>query len=90
MRDEEVPDYGLECLAVGRDVICIHGRNDDAGVGHFRGKSAVLADDADDARSDLFREQISSEVSGRFVRCPSLPYSVLSSVSWIIIPEVHS
>ena len=53
VRDEQVPDDGLERLGVRRDVGGVDGRHDDAGVGHLGGVAAVPADDADDRRADL-------------------------------------
>ena len=53
MRHEQVPDDGLERLAVRRHGVRIHGRHDDAGVGDRRRVAAVAADDADDGGADL-------------------------------------
>jgi hypothetical protein len=55
MRNPEVPDDGLESLAVRRDIARVDRGNDDAGVGGRGGIAAVLAEDPDDPGADLFR-----------------------------------
>ena len=44
MRDQQVPDNGLEGLGVGRDGLRVDGRDHDAGVGDLRGVAAVATD----------------------------------------------
>ena len=56
MGDEEVPDDGLEGLAVRGDVGRVDGRDDDAGVGDFGGVTAIFADDGDDVGTDVLGE----------------------------------
>src|ERR1700683_2224513 len=56
MRYHQVPDNCLKCLRVGGYVRRIHGRDEDAGIGHGRGESAVPPDDADDFAANLFGE----------------------------------
>ena len=47
MRDEEMPDHGLESFGVGRDVVWIYCRHDHACVGDLSRVAAILADDSD-------------------------------------------
>lgn len=47
MRDDEVPDHGLEFFGVGRDRIRGDGGNDEAGIGYLRGVAAVASNDAE-------------------------------------------
>ncbi len=56
MRYQEVPHDCLEGLTVGRDVVCVHGRNHHARVGDLCRVSAIAPDDAHDAGPDLSGE----------------------------------
>src|ERR1700685_4521368 len=54
VRDEQVPDDGLEGFGMRSDVGGIDGGDEDAGVGDGGGVASVAADDADDFCADGF------------------------------------
>ena len=55
MRDQEMPDHGLEGLGVRRDCGRVYDRDDDAGVGDLCSVAAVAADHSADFGADLAR-----------------------------------
>src|SRR4051794_4250261 len=48
MRHKQVPDNPLESFGMGSNVGGVYSGNDDADVGHLRGKASITAHDADD------------------------------------------
>ena len=56
MRDEQMPHDGLKRLRVRRDVLRVHGGNEDARVGRLRGVAPVAAHDAEHRRAGLLRQ----------------------------------
>src|SRR2546425_10763381 len=70
MRDEAVPDHGLERLRVRGDESGIDGRHDDDVVADFLRVAAVAADDAEDFHAPAFAlvervDQIGADVTFR-------------------------
>ena len=53
MRDQQVPDDGLEGLTMRGDRVGIDRRHDDAGIGDLRRVAAVATDDANDRGAEL-------------------------------------
>lgn len=56
MRDQQVPDHGLEGLGMRRHVVRIDRRYDDDHVADLRRVASVTADHPEDARADFLRE----------------------------------
>ena len=52
MRDQQVPDDGLERFGMRRDRFRVHRRNDAASVRRLRRVAAIAPDDARDLRAD--------------------------------------
>ena len=56
MRNPQMPNHGLECLGVGRDVCGIDCRDDNGHIGNLRGVSSVAAHDPEDRATALLGE----------------------------------
>ena len=52
MRDQQVPNDGLERFRMRRDRFRVHRRNDAAGVRRLRRIASIASDDARDLRAD--------------------------------------
>ena len=67
VRDEQVPNHGLKCLGMGRDVLRIHSRNDAARVSDFGGVSTISTHDSQNRCANFFgvlegRHQIRADI----------------------------
>lgn len=56
MGNKEMPNNGLKRFRMGRNIVWVYGRNNDAGVSLGGRIAAVFADDSDDTCPYLFRQ----------------------------------